>query len=402
MADAQPFSFEDVFAKSAPPPRSRIAPPRGKYDFAIAYADPPSVPLDDLLESLKGAFDDEGQDLAVYPHAQGYPPLREFIASKLTRDRGLRVTADDIFIGNGSGQPLGLLTEALVDPGDVVLTEEWSYSGTLSILRRFRADIRGVPCDDEGFLPDALEHALQKAIAEGRRPKFIYTIPTFQNPMGWVMTLERRQALVRLSQQYGVPILEDDCYADLRFEGEPVPSLHSLDDTGRVMYVASFSKIIAPGVRTGYMTAPPEVLDRVQVIKQGGGANQLASLAVHRYATTKLDEHIEDLKNILRTKRDAMLAALGENFGSAATWSHPTGAMYIWGHMPEGTDLSSVQEKALADADVGFHTGVPYAPDGVSGKNHFRLCFGYNSPEEIQEGIGRLAGVFEKEGLLKG
>ena len=115
-----------------------------------------------------------------------------------------------------------------------------------------------------------------------------------------------------------------------------------------------------------------------------------------------MDEHIEDLKNILRAKRDAMLAALGENFGSAATWSSPKGAMYIWGHMPEGTDLSSVQEKALADADVGFHTGVPYAPDGVSGKNHFRLCFGYNAPEEIQEGICRLAGVFENGGRLKG
>ena len=402
MADAQPFSFEDMFAKSTPPGRPRAAARRGKYDFAVAYADPPSVPLDDLLESLKGALDDEGQDLAVYPHPQGYPPLREVIASKLARDRDIRVTADDVVLGSGSGQPIGLLTEALVDPGDVVLTENWVYGGTLSVLRRFRADIRGVECDDEGIVPDALDSALQKAVGEGKRPKFIYTIPTFQNPQGWTMSLERRQEVVRLSQKYGVPILEDDCYADLRFEGEPVTSLHALDDTGRVMYVASFSKIIAPGVRMGYLTAPSEVLDRVQVIKQGGGANQLAALAIHRYATTGLDEHIEELKDILRVKRDAMLSALGENFGSAATWSSPQGGMYIWGRLHDGADLVSVQQKALEEGDVGYHTGVQYAPDGVSGKNYFRLCFGYNTPDEIREGVARLAEVLDGEGMLRG
>ena len=401
MANAQPFSFEDSFASSLPPARPRTAIRRGKYDFAVAYADPPSVPLDGLLDSLAAAFQDEGQDLAVYPNPQGYPPLREYIAGKLQRDRDMRVGPDDIMVGGGSGEPIGLLIETLIDPGDVVLTENWVYGGTLNTLRRFRADIRGVECDDDGIVPDALESALQKAIGEGKRPKFIYAIPTFQNPQGWTMTLERRQEVVRLSQEYGVPILEDDCYADLRFEGEPVTSLHALDDTGRVMYVASFSKIIAPGVRMGYMAAPPEVLSRAQSVKQGGGANQLAALTVHRYATSGLEDHISDLKNILRTKRDAMLAALGENFGSAATWSSPQGGMYIWGRLPEGADLVGVQQKVMDDADVGYHTGVQYAPDGVSGKNYFRLCFGYNTPEEIHEGVAKFAEVLDGEGLLR-
>ena len=163
-----------------------------------------------------------------------------------------------------------MLCESLLDPGDVVLVEDFVYSGTLGQLRRFHADIRGVDCDSEGMLPDALESAIVKAAGEGKKPKFIYTIPTFQNPQGWTMTLERRKEMVRLSQKHGVPILEDDCYVDLRYEGEDVTSLHALDDTGSVMYVASFSKIIAPGMRLGYLTAPREVLDVARVVKGGG------------------------------------------------------------------------------------------------------------------------------------
>ena len=400
MPQDKTFSYADIFAKSAPEPRGRTAARRGKYDFAVAYLDPASLPLDGLLDSLRDALQEEGSDLAVYPHPQGYPPLREFVAGKLARDRDIHVSPDDIILGDGSGQALHLLAEALLDPGDVVLTDDFVYSGTLNILRRFRADARGVPCDGEGMLPDALESALEKAIAEGRRPKFIYAIPSFQNPQGWSMTLERRQAMVRLSQKYDVPILEDDCYVDLRFEGEPATSIHSLDDTGRVMYVASFSKIIAPGMRLGYLTGPAEVLDRVAVIKSGGGVNQFAALAVHRYSTGRLDAHIADINDVLRPKRDAMLAALGENFGASATWSRPDGGLYVWLEMPAGANLVAVGERAL-DAGVGYLAGPSYAPDGVSGRNYARLCFGYNTPEEIHDGIAILAEVFGREGILE-
>ena len=287
----------------------------------------------------------------------------------------------------------------MVDPGDVVLTEHFVYSGTLNTLNRFHADVRGVLCDVEGMLPDVLESTIEKAIADGKRPKLIYTIPSFQNPQGWTMSLERREALVRLSHRYGVPILEDDCYVDLQYGGEPVTSIHSLDDSGHVMYVGSFSKIIAPGMRMGYLTAPPEVLDRVRAIKSGGGVNQFTALAVHRYAITRLKEHIEDIIAIQRVKRDAMLAALGKNFGSAATWSQPDGGLYVWLQMPEDADLVAAHQPAL-EADVGYHPGPKFAPDGVSGKNYARLCFGYNRPEEIHEGIARLAEVFAQQGML--
>ncbi|MDP6402165.1 MAG: PLP-dependent aminotransferase family protein [SAR202 cluster bacterium] len=400
MADAEQFQYEGLFAKTTPGARDRAVVRRGKYDFAVAYPDPASLPLDELMAALEGALRDEGKDLAVYPHPSGYPPLREFVAGKLARDRGIQVSADDIILADGSSQPIYMLLEVLLDPGDVVLTEEFVYSGTLNTLRRFQADVRGVACDDDGIVPEALEGAIKTAAAQGKRPKFIYTIPSFQNPQGWTMTLERRQALVRLSQRYDVPILEDDCYVDLRYDGEPVTSIHSLDETGRVMYVASFSKNIAPGMRMGYVTAPPEVLDRVAAVKSGSGVNQFAALAVHRYSTSNLEDHIGDIRHILRAKRDAMLAALGENFGSAATWSRPEGGLYVWLRMPEGVDLASVREKAL-EAGVGYQAGNLYAPDGVSGKNYARLCFGYNTPEEIHEGIALLARIFEDEGILK-
>ena len=248
------FSYDGLFAESAPAARQRSPVRRGKYNFAVAYPDPASLPLDELSHALDAALRDQGRDLALYPDLQGYPPLREFVAAKLARDRDIRVSADEIFLADGSGQPIHMIAEALLDPGDVVLTEDFTYSGTLTTLRRFRADIRGVPCDGQGMLPDALESAIARAVAQGRKPKIIYPIPTFQNPQGWTMSLERRQDMVRISQAHGVPILEDDCYVDLRYDGNGVTSIHSLDAAGGVMYVASFSKIIAPGMRLGYLT----------------------------------------------------------------------------------------------------------------------------------------------------
>jgi len=390
-----------MFARSAPEGRPAVFAKRGKYDFAVAYPDPASLPLDGLVDGLKDALRQEGRDLAIYANQQGYPPLREFVANKLAAERDIHVTPDDIILGDGSGQPIHDIIEALVDPGDVVFTEDYVYSGTLSQLRRFRADIRGIPCDQEGMLPDALESAIKKAHSQRKKVKFIYTIPTFQNPQGWTMSLERRQAMVQLAQQHHVAILEDDCYVDLRYEGEPVTSIHSLDDTGAVMYVASFSKIIAPGMRLGYITAPRPVLDRVRAIKSGGSVNSFAAMAVHRYVTGHLDDHISDINTIQRTKRDAMVAALGENFGSSAEWSHPGGGLFVWLKMPEGTDITSIRDSVLEKYDVGYQAGPLFAPDGVSGRNYARLCFGYNQPEEIHEGIARLAEAFEKEGALK-
>ena len=280
MPEENKFSFDNLYSRRAPEARVRASMvKRGKYDFAVAYPDPKSIPFDGLIEGLQQAIREEGEDLAIYAHPQGYRPLREFVADKLARDRDIHVSPDDIILGDGSGQPIHMLIEVLIDPGDVALTEDFVYSGTLGQLRRFGADVRGVETDDEGMLPDALEDAITRAISQGKRPKMIYTIPTYQNPMGWTMTLERRKAMVEIANRHGVPILEDDCYADLRLDGDVQPtSIHSLDETDSTMYVASFSKIIAPGMRIGYVTAPSPVLDRALVAKSGGSGQHIRVL----------------------------------------------------------------------------------------------------------------------------
>jgi len=402
MAATTAMNYESFFAKAAANPQAIGQPRRrGTYDFAVAYPDPGSLPLDELVDGLQAALREEGRDLAIYNHPQGYPPLREYVANKLARDRNIHVTADDIILGDGSGQPIHMILETLVDPGDVLLTEDFVYGGTLAQMRRFRADTRGVECDDQGMIPEALEEAIRQAHSEGKPPKLIYTVPTFQNPQGWTVPLERRRAMVALAQQYDVLILEDDCYVDLRYEGRDVPSIYSLDDTERVLYVASFSKNIAPGMRLGYMTAPRPVLERALGAKAGGSVNTFAAFAVHRYATGHLHSHIEEITDIGREKRDAMLAALEEHFGDGATWSRPQGGLFIWVQLHEGADVAAIRDQVLESADVGYLPGNIFAPDTMSGKNCLRLCYGYNTPAEIQEGIARLADAFRRAGALR-
>ena len=401
MSKSSTFSYQKLFSKAAAEPFPGGTPRRGKYDFAVAYPDPVSLPYQGLVSSLQTALGEEGRDLAIYGDIQGYQPLREYVAAKLVRDRKLEVAAEDIILGDGSAQPLHMVFETLINPGDVVFAEDFVYIGTLRQLRRFRADIRGVPCDDEGMLPDVLGKLIKQAITAGKPPKLIYTVPTYQNPQGWTMSLSRRKALVALSQKYDIPILEDDCYWDLRYEGGDVPSLHTLDGTGRVIYFSSFSKIIAPGMRMGYMTAPQQLLERCRGAKSGGSVNTFAAFAIHRYAMSgQLDSHIKEINTIQINKRDTMLLALEQHFGEAATWSRPQGGLFLWVKLPETVDVASIRDKILEATDVGYLPGTAFASDGVSGKNYLRLCFGYNTPTEITEGIVRLAKAFRQEGVL--
>jgi 2-aminoadipate transaminase len=399
MAGSQPFRYEGLFARNAPV-SIRGANRNAKYDFAVAYPDPDSLPLDGLVEALKVALEREGRDLAYYPVAAGLPSLRQLVADKLARDRNMKVTADDIILTSGSGEAISLIIQALTDPGDVVLTEEFVYLGTLRQMRLFGADVRGLKCDNEGIVPEALEDTLKETQRQGKKVKYLYTIPTFQNPMGWTMTLERRQKVLSLAREYGVPVFEDDCYVDLRFEGEDVTSFHSLDDAGQVLYVGSFSKIIAPGMRMGYLVAPPEVRQRAMSFKGGGGVNQFAALAIEQYLKDNMYEHINQQNQALRAKRDAMLASLGENFGDIARWNKPEGGLYIWLEMPEGTDLAGLQEQSFQEG-VGYYNGTMFSPEG-RGANYARLCFGHPSPQTVYDGIAELARILERHGALQG
>ena len=403
MADSprfsQRFSYEGLFAKNSQATTTSLA-GRVKYDFAVAYPDPETLPLDGLVDALKTALDREGKDLAYYPMATGLPALRELVAEKLTRDRAMRVTPDDVALTSGSGEAIGMLIQALTDPGDVALTEEYVYLGTLRQLRRFGADVVSVKCDGQGILPQELEATLSRLLAQGKKVKYLYTIPVFQNPLGWTMTLERRLQVLEVTRKYGVPVFEDECYVDLRFEGEDVSTFHSLDDTGQVMYVGSFSKIIAPGMRMGYLVAPPEVVERAMSFKAGGGVNQFAALAIEEYLKRDMYRHIDEQNRSLQIKRDAMLASLGEHFGGAATWHKPDGGLYVWLEMPEGTDLAAIQGQVLEEG-VSYYNGTMFSPEG-RGANCARLCFGHPSPETIYDGVAELARILERHGVLGG
>ena len=397
MTDSTRFSYDALFARNSQATATSPA-RRVKYDFAVAFPDPETLPLDGLVDALKTALDREGKDLAYYPMATGLPALREFVAEKLTRDRAMQVTADDVALTSGSGEAIGMLIQALTDPGDVALTEEYVYLGTLRQLRRFGADVVGVKCDDQGMIPQELEATLNRLLAEGKKVKYLYTIPVFQNPLGWTMTLERRRQVLEITRKYGVPVFEDECYVDLRFEGEDVSSFHSLDDTGQVMYVGSFSKIIAPGMRMGFMVAPPEVVQRAMSFKAGGGVNQFAALAIEEYLKRDMYRHIDEQNRTLQVKRDAMLASLGEHFGGAAPWNKPDGGLYVWLELPEGTDLAAIQGQVLEEG-VSYYNGAMFSPDG-KGANLARLCFGHPSPETVYEGVAELARIFERHGVL--
>ena len=399
MATSSPFSYDGLYSQvSVPVVRGENR--HAKYDFAVAYPDPDTLPLEGLADALRAALEREGKGLALYPVSTGLPALREWVAEKLARDRNMKVGVDDIVLTSGSGEAISMLIAALTDPGDVLLTEEYVYLGTLRTMRRFGADVRSVRCDDEGIIPEDLESVLAAVAAEGKKVKFLYSIPAFQNPLGWTMSLDRRIKTLEITQRYGVPVLEDDCYVDLRFEGEDVTSMHSLDDTGRVLYVGSFSKIVAPGVRLGYMVAPQEVIQRAMSFKGGGGVNQFAALAVQEFAKGNMDGHIDEQNQSLRVKRDAMLSALGENFGDAAQWSKPEGGLYVWLEMPEDVDLAALQDQSFNEG-VGYYNGTMFSPEG-RGANCARLCFGHPPAEHVAEGVAELARILERHGVLGG
>jgi 2-aminoadipate transaminase len=390
------FNYEGLFAERAPI-TTRSANRNAKYDFAVAYPDPDTLPLTGLVEALSTALEREGRDLAYYPVSAGYPPLRELVADKLRRDRQMEVTADDIVLTSGSGEAINMLIQAMTDPGDVLLTEEYVYLGTMRQMRLWGATVVGVKCDDDGIIPEALDETIRAQEAAGRRVKFLYTIPTFQNPLGWTTTLERRQRMLEVCQSHGVPILEDDCYVDLRFEGEDVTSISSLDDSGQVLYVGSMSKIIAPGMRMGYLVAPEVVRERALSFKSGG-VNQFAALAIEEYLRNHMYDHIDEENQALRAKRDAMLAALGEHFGNRASWSKPEGGLYLWLTMPEGTDLAGFQEQSFQQG-VGYYNGSMFSPEG-NGAHMARLCFGHPTAQTVSDGIAELAAIFERNGIF--
>ena len=396
------FSYEGLFSeRSQDTPINTVD--HAEYDFAVAYPAPETSPMDGLIGALQTAMDSRGDEIArhmaYYPQPAGSPELREYVAWKLEYDRGFKVEIDDILLTAGSGESIGLAIQALTNPGDTAITEHFVYSGTLGQLQRFGNTVYGAETDDEGLVPEAVDELITKLSSEGKKPKMIYTIAEHQNPMGPTLPVERREAILEIAHRHGVPILEDECYVDLRFEGEMQPAFRTLDDSGIVIHVASFSKLLAPGLRMGYITAPPEVLRRASSCKIGSGPNQFAAYAIEGFLRNSLDEHRARFNPLLKQKRDAMDESLTDNFSDiGAKWSKPAGGCYTWLTMPEGTDITSPRDEIFAEG-VGYNGGVGFAPNG-DGQNSARLCFAFETPEKCYDGIAKLATLFKKRGLM--
>ncbi len=398
------FSYDGLFAAGSPSVPPGKAARHAKYDFAVAYPDPDLIPLDGLVEATQRAMAEDGRDLAYYPDPAGYPELRRLIAEDLANERNIQVDENQMVLTAGSGEGIAMVIQALTDTGDTILTEEFFYLGTLRSMRRYQANVVGIKCDDEGLVPEDMDATIRRLKDEGHRIKFLYTIPTFQNPLGSTLPLERRKKILEITGQHGNPVFEDDAYFALRFEGEPVESLYTLnamgDDTGRVIYCSSYSKITAPGMRMGYLVGPADVINHAWGFKMGGGVNQFAASTIAEFVKNgNMGEHIRQQNDSLRAKRAAMLASLGENFGDTATWTIPEGGLYIWLTLPDGADVAALEEQAFQEG-VGYFNGTVFSPEG-RGSNSLRLCFGHPTTEMVTEGVAELARIFERHGLLK-
>jgi len=392
------FDFAPLLRTGLPPPAIKWK-GLSKYHFIGGNNDGDQVPVDDLLAAVGAVLKREGRALATYnvgTGPQGYRPLREFLVGKLKRDAGITCTSDDILVTSGSLQALDLVNGVFLERGDTVLFEQESYEGSINRLTRLGVNAVGIPLDRDGMRMDAVAAALADLKRKNIRPKYIYTIPTVQNPTGTIMPETRRLELLRLSAEYGVPIFEDDCYADLIWDGERPPALYAMSRHGGVIYIGSFSKSIAPALRVGYIVAPWEMLARMLALKTDAGSGALEQMVLAEYCAPHFTEHVPALRRALRAKLDTMMEALAEQFGTSAEFDDPKGGIFLWVKLPDHVDTLKLRQAALA-AGVAINPGPEWSIDKAYGKCRMRLCFASPSHEEIRAGVAALAEVCRRE-----
>jgi 2-aminoadipate transaminase len=392
------FDFAPLLPAGLPAPAARWT-GLAKYSFVGGNNDPDQVPVAGLLEAANAVLGREGKTLATYGLAsgpQGYRPLREFITTKLKRDAGIGCAADDMLIVSGSLQALDLVNQTLLARGDTVLVEQETYQGALTRLTRLGVNAIGIPLDGQGMRMDALASALSDLKARGVRPKYIYTIPTVQNPTGTIMPETRRAELLRLSQSYGVPIFEDDCYADLIWDGKRPPAIYAMAENGGVIHIGSFSKSIAPALRVGYIVAPWAMLSRMLALKTDAGSGALEQMVLAEYCAPHFATHVPKLTRGLRAKLDTLMEALNEHFGTSAEFEDTKGGIFLWVKLPDNVDTLKLYQSALA-AGVAINPGPEWSTDKGYSKSRLRLCFASPSTEQIREGIAVLAEICRRE-----
>jgi 2-aminoadipate transaminase len=356
-------------------------------------------PTERVKEACRSVLEEKATVALQYGETEGYRPLREMIARHIGR-YGIKASAENILVTTGSQQALDLIGKLLINPGDRVLVEAPTYLGALQAFSLYGAQYLSVPTDEDGLRIDLVEGRLRS------RPKFMYVLPNFQNPGGTTISEYRRRVLVQLAERFRVPIIEDDPYGQLRYEGEHLPPLVVLDrerlprgedfKLGNIIYLSTFSKTLSPGFRLGWVVAPPDVIAKLAQLKQGADLHTSTFTQVVAYEVARenfLDEHVKKLRAVYRERRDVMLEALAREMPEGVTWTHPKGGLFLWVTLPEGMDANELFREALKQ-EVAFVPGdCFFAPDclGPEANRHMRLNFSNAKPERIQQGIRRLS-----------
>jgi len=373
--------------------------------FAGGLPAPDVFPTERFREACDKVLEKQAHLALQYGATEGYEPLREMIARHTSR-YGVKAKPENVLLTSGSQQALDLIGKLLINPGDRVLVEAPTYLGALQAFNVYGAEYVSVLSDNDGLRSDLLETSLRLG------PKFMYVLPNFQNPGGTTLAEGRRHELVLLADRYGIPIIEDDPYGQLRYEGEHLTPLIVLDrenlrrddgySIGNVIYLSTFSKTLAPGLRLGWIVAPPEVISKLVQLKQGADLHTSTFVQMVAYEVARdnfLDEHIKLIRRVYRERRDVMLHAMEENFPSEVTWTRPQGGLFLWVTLPEGMDCQQSFQVAIKK-NVAFVPGDSfYASNGHAeeGRRHFRLNFSNATPEQITEGIRRLGVAIKKQ-----
>jgi 2-aminoadipate transaminase len=395
------FAYTHLFAKDLPAPAPRWTGfPR--YNFIGGHNDREHVPAAELAIAAATVLRRDGADLALYnPHGpQGFRGIREFVVTKVA-GRGITCTPDEVLMTSGSGQGLDLVNRVMLNRGDTVIIEEFTYGGALTKLQRLGVDVIGAPLDDDGLRIDALDRILEDLRRKRVVPKFIYTIPTVQNPTGSIMPVERRAALLDLARRHEVPIFEDECYADLVWQEGAPAAIYSMDPE-RVIHVGSFSKTLSPALRLGYVVADWAIMSRLVGLKRetDSGTGALEQMVVAEYFSRDFDRHVAELTAVLKDKLDTMVEALEREFGTAIEkmW-RPKGGIFLWIKLPDRVDVTRLVAPAAKEGLV-FNPGPEWACDPKTTGSYMRLCFALPSKDEIRGGVAALARVcYEETGI---
>ena len=400
MSDNWKELFSSAARKTRPSPVRellKVIKQPGMISFAGGMPAPEVFPIDQFSEGSEKLVS-EGTSLLQYGTTEGYDPLRSFLAKWTAPRMGREVGLDEILLTTGSQQVLDLFAWAMIDPGDVAIVEDPSYMAALTAFYNHGADFASVPVDGEGMVVSELPALIERLRKEGKRPKFIYTIVNFQNPAGATMTVERRRELAAIAERYGLAIFEDDPYGYVRFDGEHLPSIFSFDKAGNTIYAGSFSKILSPGVRIGWVSGPKDIIRQMAVFKQAVDlcSSPITQVLTYEYCRKGyLDSHLPNIVQDYRVKRDAMEESFRKHLApQGITWVKPEGGFFYW--LNTGNiDSGELARKAL-EKKVAILPGAPFCINPEAGIHAARINYTFSKPDVIEEGVSRLAQAIQE------